>query len=121
MPGSDVTVTVAFKAIVIEPSYIITIPATVDLNDAASMTIVADVENMDGKQLEVNVTSANNYNLVNGTNVISYRVAAQRFTFTQDGSFVLGMTVDSSAGKPAGEYSDTLTFTANVKSVSAGE
>lgn len=109
------------------PSYTVTIPTSISLNKDNSMTItVSGCVNLEGKQIQVRMSSSNGYQLKCGEQAIDYTVQrngqtvnnGSTFSFSGDGSETFGMTVGDVSGKPAGEYQDTLTFSI---SVSAGE
>lgn len=121
MPSSDVTLTMTFTATRADPSYTITIPPSVSLNDAQGMTITASqVQNLNGQAINVAVTSANGGRLKNGANEIGYSFA-RSLSFTENGSQSLVLTLADAAGKPAGTYADTLSFSVSLSSTTAGE
>ena len=115
MPDSDATVTATFRRI--EPSYVITIPSGVNLNNESGMTVtVSDVENLPaGSSIVVSVSSQNGGKLVLNGNEIGYTFT-EELKFTEAGNMNLAMQVDQAdvAGKPAGEYTDVLNFTHSV-------
>jgi len=54
MPGCNVTVTAAFRQAVAEPSYVITIPSGLNLNENSTMTITASgVQNLGDNEIQV--------------------------------------------------------------------
>ncbi len=107
MPAADVIVTAAF--VPAEPGYVITIPASLNLNDHQILTItVGNVKNLNGRQIVVNVDSDGT--MENGEHAIGYTLSLERFAFEKEGSFDLALTVGDTTGKPAGTYEDTLTI-----------
>ena len=122
--------------------YTITIPATLSVANAgwnAATPITAKVKEGDtfdsSKQLTVTASSENEWKLKSGENSIAYKIASAT---DQDKSYSdataitslkisadqlnngtysapFGIVVDDYTGKPAGDYSDTVTFTAKVE------
>lgn len=114
MPNAAVTVAATFTSAV--SNYIITIPSSVSLNGASSMTITAEIENLaEGQSVVVQAASANGGKLKFGENEIAYSFA-QSLNFIQSGSQHLALTIGANEtnGKPAGTYTDTLNFTVRL-------
>ncbi len=134
MPDGYSTVTVTLEKA--DPTYTITIPASVSLNNAQGMTITAsDVQNLsvNNQQITVQATSASGKEKslspgcgwmvrVNGDEHIAYTFTSQ-FTFTESGSQAIPLTIadGETTGKPAGTYEDTLTFNVSLTNISAAE
>jgi hypothetical protein len=123
--------------------YTITIPATLSVESAgwnATDGITAKVKSGDtfdsSKKLTVTAASANEWNLKSGENAIAYKMASNT---EQEKSYAdatattsleisaeelntgnyeapFGIVVEDYSNKPAGEYKDTVTFTASVVS-----
>lgn len=124
-------------------TYTVTIPSSVTLTadeDSAltgSMTIALDASNFNvyGKTINVKLTgTTNDFNLVNGTNKIEYSLTRSDNTeplqigalvlnwslsngllyeaYTCSGTYAIRSTIPAHA--PAGNYTDTLTFTVSV-------
>ncbi|EGC02365.1 hypothetical protein [Ruminococcus albus] len=108
--------------------YTITIPATFDIansgwNEIGEIKAGGTLEN--GKKLVVTATSANDWALKSGENEVSYEMMnyeddsapATSWEFTDlPASQSIGVNVEDYSGKPAGSYTDTVTFTASVES-----
>ena len=122
--------------------YTITIPATLEVANAgwnATDGITAQVKSGDtfdsGKKLTVTASSAHEWNLKSGENAIAYKMASAT---EQEKSYAdatattsleisaedlntgnyeapFGIVVEDYTDKPAGEYKDTVTFTAKVE------
>ena len=106
--------------------YTVTIPATLTVsgsgwNDAGGISVTGTLEA--NKKLIVSASSDGEYALVSGENKVAYTLAATsggaettswEFT-TLPGSATLGIIVEDYSTKPAGTYTDTVTFTANVE------
>ena len=122
--------------------YTLTIPATLNVSNAgwnATDGITAKVKEGDtfdsSKKLSVTASSENEWNLKSGENLIAYKIASDT---DQDKSYSdataitslkisadqlnngtysapFGIVVDDYTDKPAGEYTDTVTFTAKVE------
>lgn len=123
MPSANVTITATRKA---DPTFTITIPATVNLSDPDSkMTVSArDVANlMPNESITVSATSANGGKLKSesGSDEIPYTFT-ESLSFTENGDQSLGLSVNEAdtTGKPAGTYTDTLTFTVTVSDGATG-
>ena len=117
----------------VDPSYTVSIPASVTLGDAA---VTADItaSNVileDGKQIKVDLTAASNtasgstFNAKNGDSTVTYTITGDEAiavgdtvaTFTADGSKTLTFSaaVKSDATTVAGAHTETLTFTIAVE------
>lgn len=121
--------------------YTLTIPATLNVANAgwnATDGITAKVKSGDtfdtGKKLTVTAASTNNWALKSGANSIGYNLAAATGTYSSTAEAAswefsadelnaesgagtkkdMGIIVDDYSSKPAGNYSDTVTFTASV-------
>ncbi|MBR1821273.1 MAG: hypothetical protein IJ769_06590 [Clostridia bacterium] len=110
--------------------YTVTIPATLTVensgwNDAGGISVTGTLEA--NKKLIVSASSDGEYALVSGENKVAYTLAATsggaettswEFT-TLPGSASLGIFVEDYSSKPAGTYTDTVTFTAKVEDAKA--
>ena len=108
--------------------YTITIPATFDIknsgwNEIGDISASGTLEN--GKKLVVTAASANDWALRSGENEVRYEMMnyeddsapATSWEFTDlPASQSIGINVEEYRGKPAGSYTDTVTFTASVES-----
>ena len=108
--------------------YTITIPATFDIknsgwNEIGEIKASGTLE--EGKKLVVTATSANGWALKSGENEVRYEMMnyeddsapATSWEFTDlPASQSIGINVEDYSGKPAGSYTDTVTFTASVES-----
>ena len=123
------TTTVTYE---VQPTYTVSIPASVTLGDAA---VTADVTASDvilesGKKIKVELTSASNtasgstFNAKNGDSTVTYTITGDKAiavgdtvaTFTADGSKTLTFSAaDKSAATTAGEHTETLTFGIEVE------
>lgn len=113
--------------LVTSSDYTITIPATFDIknsgwNEIGDISASGTLEN--GKKLVVTATSANDWALKSGENEVSYEMMnyeddsapATSWEFTDlPASQSIGINVEDYSGKPAGSYTDTVTFTASVE------
>lgn len=111
-----------------DTSYTLTIPSTLTVVNAgwnATTGISATGTLANGKKLTVTATSANSWALKqqDGSETVSYTMkeasegaekTAWEFT-TLPGSATLGIDVADYSTKPAGTYTDTVTFTAKVE------
>ena len=106
--------------------YTVTIPATLTVsgsgwNDAGGISVTGTLEA--NKKLTVTASSDGEYALVSGGNKVAYTLAAASggaettaWEFTAlPGSATLGIIVEDYSSKPAGTYTDTVTFTAKVE------
>ena len=106
--------------------YTVTIPATLTVsgsgwNDAGGISVTGTLEA--NKKLIVSASSDGEYALVSGENKVAYTLAATSggaettsWEFTAlPGSATLGIIVEDYSNKPAGTYTDTVTFTAKVE------
>ena len=117
----------------VDPSYTVSIPASVTLGDAdvtADIT-ASDVILEDGKQIKVDLTAASNtasgstFNAKNGDSAVTYTISAGDktiavndtvATFTANGSKTLTFSAaDKSAATAAGAHTETLTFTVSLE------
>ena len=122
----------------VDSSYTLTIPSTLTVANSgwnATDGISATGTLADGKKLTVTASSENGWNLKSGENLIAYKIASAT---DQDNSYSdataitsltisadqlnngtysapFGIVVDDYTDKPAGEYKDTVTFTAKVE------
>ena len=109
--------------------YTITIPATFDIKNSG-WNEIGDISASgtlkDGKKLVVSAASENGWALKSGENSVGYTMknaetdtaAADTWEFTDlPASQKIGVDVDEYRGKPAGSYTDTVTFTASVEDV----
>ena len=107
--------------------YTLTIPATFDIknsgwNEIGDISASGTLE--DGKKLVVSAESENGWALKSGKNSVGYTMknaetdtaAADTWEFTDlPASQKIGVDVEEYRGKPAGSYTDTVTFTASVE------
>ena len=134
-------ISVPVKAAENSTDYTITIPATLTVEQKgwnATDGIKAQVKSGDtfdsGKKLTVTAASTNNWALKSGNNSVGYNLATATGTYSStaapaswefsaadlnaDGGKInpMGIIVEDYSNKPAGEYKDTVTFTASVVS-----
>lgn len=113
MPECNVTVTIKYE--LTPPSYIISIPASVSMNDDEPLRIIAySVEHLRGQTITVNATSANGNKLVSGDYSIDYTLDTTTLTFAEDDAQEIGLILGDKTNKPAGTYTDTLNFTVSL-------
>ncbi|MBE6872805.1 MAG: hypothetical protein E7493_02695 [Ruminococcus albus] len=107
--------------------YTLTIPATFNIknsgwNEIGDISASGTLE--DGKKLVVSAESENGWALKSGENSVGYTMknaetdtdAADTWEFTNlPASQKIGVDVEEYRGKPAGSYTDTVTFTASVE------
>ena len=115
----------------VQPTYTVTIPATVDLgdNDVNANIEASDVLLETGKQIKVDLTAASNtasgstFNAKNGDSAVTYTITGDKAiavgdtvaTFTTNGSKTLTFSAaNKSAATVAGSHTETLTFTVSV-------
>ena len=124
MPGMSMTALAADG----DSTYTITIPSTLNVSGSgwnATDGISATGTLASGKKLTVTATSANSWALKqqDGSETVGYTMketsdgaakTAWEFT-TLPGSATLGIDVADYSTKPAGTYTDTVTFTASVE------
>ena len=120
----------------VQPTYTVTIPATVDLgdNDVTANIEASDVLLETGKQIKVDLTAASNtasgstFNAKNGDSAVTYTITGDEAiavgdtvaTFTTNGSKTLTFSAaDKSAATVAGAHTETLTFTVSVETSKA--
>ena len=116
----------------VQPTYTVTIPATVNLgdNDVTANIEASDVLLETGKQIKVDLTAASNtqegstFNAKNGNSAVTYTITGDKAiavgdtvaTFTANGSKALTFSAaDKSAATVAGAHTETLTFTIAVE------
>ena len=68
-----------------------------------------------GKKLTVSAASTNGWALKSGDNSVGYSMSKTSWEYTAAGSEAFSITVDDYSSKPAGTYTDTVTFTAAVE------
>ncbi len=110
-----------------DTSYTITIPETLTVqnigwNSIGNISATGSLAS--GKKLTVSAASANNWALKSGENTVSYTLnngstekgdAATSWDFTTlPATQAIGIDVTDYSNKPAGTYTDTVTFTASV-------
>ena len=118
--------------------YTLTIPATLAVensgwNSIGDLTATGTLAH--GKKLNVTATSENSWNLTSDENTVAYKLCGEtekektyadaaattsldisKESLEQTGGFSvpIGIVVEDYSTKPAGDYSDTVTFTASV-------
>ena len=112
-------------------TYTLTIPSTLTVANSgwnATDGISATGSLADGKKLTVTASSASSWALKSGDNSVGYKLATAStdteattsWTFDSLNSTAtkkdMGIIVDDYSSKPAGTYTDTVTFTASVVS-----
>ena len=118
-----------------EETYTVTFPASVTFTDTETSIdrglLVSDVVLREGRSLNVNVTSLNDFQMKNGEGFIAYRLIVNNnydkpvnhnsnvltvVAGEKSGWAVLTFTteLDKSDAPYAGRYSDTLTFTVSI-------
>ena len=112
-----------------DTTYIITIPSTLTVADKgwnATDGISATGTLANGKKLTVTASSANSFKLKSGNNEVGYTLTTAEggsqttsWEFTELSSTAtkkdMGIIVEDYSSKPAGTYTDTVTFTAKVE------
>ena len=113
-----------------DTSYTLTIPSTLTVANSgwnATGGISATGTLATGKKLTVTASSANSWALKSGDNSVGYKLATAStdteattsWEFTELSSTAtkkdMGIIVDDYSTKPAGTYTDTVTFTAKVE------
>ena len=68
-----------------------------------------------GKKLTVSAASTNGWALKSGDNSVGYSMSKTSWEFTAVGSEAFSITVEDYSSKPAGTYTDTVTFTAKME------
>ena len=108
-------------------TYTLTIPSTLTVsgsgwNDAGGISATGTLES--GKKLTVTAESKNGWKLVSGSNNVGYtlttasggnQTTSWEFTTLDGTAQGLGIIVEDYSTKPAGTYTDTVTFTAKVE------
>ena len=117
-----------------DASYTITIPAKLTVENAgwnATAGVTASGEIAEDTKLTVTAASANEWALKSGENTVSYYLtdaedgkAMTAWDFTAEElsveggtSKTMGAVVEEYINKPAGDYADTVTFTAEIRSL----
>ena len=119
--------------------YTLTIPATLAVENSGWNSIgdlTATGTLAQGKKLNVTAASENSWNLTSGENTVAYKLCGEtektktyadaaattaldisKGSLEQTGGFSvpIGIVVEDYSTKPAGDYSDTVTFTASVE------
>ena len=119
--------------------YTLTIPATLAVENSGWNSIgdlTATGTLAQGKKPNVTATSENSWNLTSGENTVAYKLCGEtekektyadaadttaldisKESLEQTGGFSvpIGIVVEDYSSKPAGDYSDTVTFTAKVE------
>lgn len=126
MPGMSMT---ALAADGDTSTYTLTIPSTLSVANSgwnATDGISATGTLASGKKLTVTASSANSFKLKSGNNEVGYKLATAStdteattsWEFTELSSTAtnkaMGIIVEDYSSKPAGTYTDTVTFTASV-------
>ncbi|MBR1832397.1 MAG: hypothetical protein IJ784_08190, partial [Ruminiclostridium sp.] len=111
-------------------TYTITIPSTLTVNNSGWNELTGGISATgtleSGKKLTVSATSANGWALISGDNSVGYTLTtAEGGSQTTSWEFdslsstattkSLGIIVENYDNKPAGTYTDTVTFTAKVE------
>ena len=111
-----------------DSTYTLTIPSELTVSGSgwnATGGISATGELASGKKLTVTATSTNGWKLVSGSNNVGYtlttasggnQTTSWEFTTLDGTAQGLGIIVEDYSSKPAGTYTDTVTFTASVAS-----
>ena len=123
-------------------TYTMTVPADMEIqnsgwNSLGEITVSKVSSPIDtGKKITVTATTANDFALVNGANSVSYTMktaesdTAAKTAFDFDAAAVnaeggasqaVGVDVEDFAGKPAGTYEDTITFTGTMSNAGGSE
>lgn len=128
----DATATLDFA--ITAPYYTVTIPAKLNVQRAgwnATDGVSAAGAISTDKKLRVSASSENGWNLKSGENTVSYYLtdaedgkAMTAWDFTAEElsaeggtSKTMGAVVEEYVNKPAGDYADTVTFTAEIRSL----
>ena len=113
-----------------DTSYTLTIPSTLSVANSgwnATDGISATGTLADGKKLTVTASSANGWALKSGDNSVGYKLATAssdteattswEFTELSNTATIkpMGIIMEDYSSKPAGTYTDTVTFTASVE------
>lgn len=114
-------------------SFTITVPANVNIynngwNSIGTVNVAGTIAT--DKKITVSIATANDFKLKNETNEVAYTIkktsnaaaaitsldfAANDVNATGGASQSIGAYVESFTGKPAGNYTDTITFTAKLE------
>jgi len=144
--GTFGVISVPAKAAENSTDYTITIPATLSVANSgwnATGGITAQVKSGDtfdtSKKLTVTAESTNSWALKSGENTIGYNLATATGTYSSSATpaswefsadelnaasgtnKAMGIIVDDYSNKPAGSYTDTVTFTAKVEDEAKAE
>ena len=123
MPGMSLTA----YAVDADTTYTITIPSTLTVSGSgwnATDGISATGTLASGKKLTVTASSANSWALKSGENTVGYtmttaeggsQTTSWEFTTLDGTAKPMGIIVENYDNKPAGTYTDTVTFTAKVE------
>ena len=110
-----------------DTTYTLTIPSTLTVANSgwnATDGISATGTLASGKKLTVTASSANDWALMNGNESVGYTLATAEggaqttsweFTTLDGTAQPMGIIVEDYSSKPAGTYTDTVTFTASVE------
>ena len=132
--GENNAVTASVTFTINDPTYTIYIPAKLTVENAgwnATAGVTASGEIAEDTKLTVTAASANEWALKSGTNEIGYYLATAEggeqvtaWSFTAEELAAengtnkpMGAVVEEYINKPAGDYADTVTFTASVAAV----
>ena len=137
LPGMGLTAYAADNS----TDYVLTIPATLDVQQAgwnATDGLAARVKSGDTfsatKKLSVTASSANNWALKSGDDSVGYTLttasggsqtatwefSADELNASGGTTKAMGIVVEDYSDKPAGTYTDTVTFTASVEDAESG-
>ena len=129
MPGMNMTALAAEG----DTTYTLTIPSTLTVADKgwnATDGVSATGSLASGKKLTVTASSANSWALKSGDNSVGYNLATATGTYSSSATPAsweftelsntattqpMGIIVEDYNSKPAGTYTDTVTFTASVE------
>ena len=129
MPGMSMTA----RAEEVDSAYTLTIPSTLTVAKSgwnATDGISATGTLADGKKLTVTAASANSWALKSGDHSVGYNLATATGTYSSSATPAswefteltdtattkpMGIIVEDYSTKPAGNYQDTVTFTASVE------
>lgn len=129
MPGMSMTA----RAEEVDSAYTLTIPSTLTVAKSgwnATDGISATGTLADGKKLTVTASSANSWALKSGDHSVGYNLATATGTYSSSATPAswefteltdtattkpMGIIVEDYSTKPAGNYQDTVTFTASVE------
>ena len=132
--GENNAVTASVTFTINDPTYTIYIPAKLTVENAgwnATAGVTASGEIAEGTKLTVTAASENSWNLKSGDNTVGYYLATAEggeqvtaWSFTAEELAAengtnkpMGAVVEEYFNKPAGDYADTVTFTAEIRSL----